>query len=222
MSGSYTLTCQRGEEDIPSYHYTERNIKNFSFGEKGRGIFLCEGGHRYGSYPAMSIGLLNPTIILRTLSVAVEREIPVNEITMSAKTTNYILTFITLVGIPLLVIWIIRNNPVTVATVIGLTILVPSLILLVIARLQLGGSFSVTPQAKELVTTGIYSRIRHPIYLFAQLTILGIVLCVHHTGLLAAWGVLVCIQFVRSRREEKVLEEKFGDVYRAYKKKTWF
>jgi protein-S-isoprenylcysteine O-methyltransferase Ste14 len=30
------------------------------------------------------------------------------------------------------------------------------------------------------------------------------------------------MQILRARREAKVLEEKFGDEYREYKKRTWF
>jgi protein-S-isoprenylcysteine O-methyltransferase Ste14 len=35
-----------------------------------------------------------------------------------------------------------------------------------LARVQLGESFSVAPEAHELVTRGLYSRIRSPIYVF--------------------------------------------------------
>lgn len=34
------------------------------------------------------------------------------------------------------------------------------------ARLQFGKSFSVRPEARALVTTGLYSKSRNPIYLF--------------------------------------------------------
>ncbi len=45
------------------------------------------------------------------------------------------------------------------AAIIGL----PSLVLLIVARVELGGSFSVRPKAQALVTHGHYSRIRNPI-----------------------------------------------------------
>src|SRR5512142_1479174 len=56
---------------------------------------------------------------------------------------------------------------------IGLIIALPSLILLFVARFQLGRSFAVTPQAKVLVTHGLYSRIRNPMYVFAFLLVTG-------------------------------------------------
>ena len=56
--------------------------------------------------------------------------------------------------------------PWTPARIAGVVIGLPSLALLVLARIQLGGSFSVRPKAQALVTHGLYSRIRNPIYLF--------------------------------------------------------
>ncbi|PYV51583.1 MAG: hypothetical protein DMG92_03900 [Acidobacteria bacterium] len=47
---------------------------------------------------------------------------------------------------------------------LGLAIAAPALVLLCVARNQLGRSFSVTAQARQLVTGGIYSKIRNPIY----------------------------------------------------------
>lgn len=90
------------------------------------------------------------------------------------------------------------------------------------ARFQLGGSFSVSPQAKELVTTGLYSKLRNPIYLFGQLAFLGLAIAWGHPiGLL--YVALACpFQFLRIRKEEAVLERAFGERYRAYKARTWF
>src|SRR5713101_9975798 len=45
----------------------------------------------------------------------------------------------------------------------GLLIAVPAAVLLFVARYQLGGAFSVTPQARVLMTHGVYSKIRNPI-----------------------------------------------------------
>ena len=47
------------------------------------------------------------------------------------------------------------------------------------ARLQLGTSFAVLPKAKALVTTGLYSKFRNPVYLFGGLA---------YAGLFIAWG----------------------------------
>ena len=90
------------------------------------------------------------------------------------------------------------------------------------ARLQLGTSFAVLPKAKALVTTGLYSKFRNPVYLFGGLA---------YAGLFIAWGKAVPLivflvayppyQFFRARKEAQVLEKAFGDEYRRYKASTW-
>ena len=92
-----------------------------------------------------------------------------------------------------------------------------------LARIQLGKSFAVRAEAKALVTKGLYSKIRNPVYFFGGIAYLG---------LLIAWGywpaivlfllIYVTKQLVRIRKEDRVLEEAFGDEYRRYKASTWF
>lgn len=97
-----------------------------------------------------------------------------------------------------------------------------SLALLPTSRAQLGSSFSVTPQARALVSHGIYSRIRHPMYLFVDLTIAGIALALGVWYVLAILLVLVPLQVRNAREESGLLLEKFGDAYEQYRSKTWF
>jgi len=97
-----------------------------------------------------------------------------------------------------------------------------SLCLLGVSRFQLGRSFSVTPQARALVTRGIYSRIRNPIYVFSGLMIAGIILVLRRPVLWFFLALLIPIQIVRAKREARVLQEHFGEEYRAYRSQTWF
>ena len=92
----------------------------------------------------------------------------------------------------------------------------------ILARYTLGRSFSWVPKASELVTRGIYSRIRNPIYVFGMFAVIGMVLMVGRPRLLVIPAVLIPMQIVRARRETAVLEAKFGDAYREYRKRTWF
>ena len=92
----------------------------------------------------------------------------------------------------------------------------------IVSRYTLGRSFSVAPKATELVTSGIYSRIRNPIYVAGVIFLLGLVLIVGRPELLAVLLVIVAMQILRARREAAVLEAKFGDAYREYRKRTWF
>ena len=112
--------------------------------------------------------------------------------------------------------------PWTMSRIIGTAIATPALFLLLTARIQLGRAFSVRAKASNLVTTGLYSRIRNPIYVFSALLILGIIIWLGKPLYLLVFAVLVPTQIVRSRKESAVLEAKFGEEYREYKQKTWF
>jgi len=106
--------------------------------------------------------------------------------------------------------------------VIGSVLLAAGLILVFTARLQLGRSFSVTAQARKLVTHGLYSKIRNPIYVFGTLAIVGLCLILQKPGPWLLVVFVVAMQTVRARKEARVLEAKFGDEYRAYLSRTWF
>ncbi len=112
--------------------------------------------------------------------------------------------------------------PWTAWRIVGIAIAAPAFLLFVAARVELGRVFSVQAKATTLVTTGLYSRIRNPIYFFGALLILGIIIWMGRPWLLLIFAVLVPLQVVRSRKEERVLTEKFGAAYREYKQKTWF
>jgi protein-S-isoprenylcysteine O-methyltransferase Ste14 len=117
-------------------------------------------------------------------------------------------------------VWAQRWTPMRIGgAVIGL----PSFALVILARIQLGGSFSVGAKPQALVTHGLYSRIRNPIYIFGGLTIAGVFLFFGVSKLL--WALLAAVipfQIYRARREEQVLAARFGDEYRSYKVRTWF
>jgi protein-S-isoprenylcysteine O-methyltransferase Ste14 len=104
----------------------------------------------------------------------------------------------------------------------SLAVMVAAFCLFAAARIQLGASFSVAAKAKHLVTSGVYSKIRNPIYVFGGLMIGAAIVYVGRPVLLLAFVVLVPMQVVRARKESQVLEEAFGDEYRAYKARTWF
>jgi protein-S-isoprenylcysteine O-methyltransferase Ste14 len=114
------------------------------------------------------------------------------------------------------------NVPWTPWHIAGLAIVAPSLLLLVTARLQLGRAFSVEAKASELVTTGVYSKLRNPIYVFGSLMILGLIVFTGQPWFLLIFAALIPLQVIRSRREAQVLEEKFGAAYVDYKRSTWF
>lgn len=103
----------------------------------------------------------------------------------------------------------------------GILVLV-GLPLLLLARQQLGRAFAFTPQAKGLVTHGLYARIPHPMYFFLDIALLGGVTMLRQVWLLLPWAALVALQVLQARREAAVLERTFGDAYRDYRKQTWW
>ena len=117
--------------------------------------------------------------------------------------------------------WTLSPTSWTAARVVGLCIASLSFAFWTIARFQLGKSFAVTAQAKHLVTHGVYSRIRNPIYVFGSLFIFGFLLLLGRPRWLLILLVIIPIQIWRARKEAYVLEEKFGEEYRLYRAGTW-
>jgi len=116
----------------------------------------------------------------------------------------------------------LKERPWTVLRIAGAILALAGYCTFVTARLQLGKSFAVTPQAKDLVTFGLYSRIRNPIYVFVDVMIFGLILALRLYWLFALYPLLVVMHVFRARREAKVLREKFGQAYLDYCAQTWF
>jgi protein-S-isoprenylcysteine O-methyltransferase Ste14 len=106
--------------------------------------------------------------------------------------------------------------------IVGAALALASLVLVLIARFQLGRAFSIRAKANRLVTTGLYSRIRNPIYVFGCFFFLGLAMFLPAWWLLLALIVVIPMQIVRARREAGVLEAAFGEEYRRYRERTWF
>lgn len=117
----------------------------------------------------------------------------------------------------------IKFRPVALApiNIAGLALMIPGILLWATARLQLGDSFSVSAQAKKLVTHGLYSKIRNPVYMFGAVGISGLALAVGRPIFLLVLLLIVPLQITRASAESKVLEEKFGNAYRDYRRQTW-
>ena len=116
----------------------------------------------------------------------------------------------------------LKERPWTALRIAGAIFAVVGYSTFVTVRLQLGKSFAVTPQAKELVTLGLYSRIRNPIYVFVDVMIFGLILALRLYWLFALYPLLVAMHVFRAHREAKVLKEKFQQAYLDYCAQTWF
>ena len=94
---------------------------------------------------------------------------------------------------------------------IPLFLIVSGSIVTTTSLLFLRQAFSVTPQARFLVTAGPYSVVRHPMYVANILSLLGLALLIDS---LEAFGLLfICggLQVWRALYEEKLLEANFAE-----------
>jgi protein-S-isoprenylcysteine O-methyltransferase Ste14 len=121
-------------------------------------------------------------------------------------------------------LWLVfsRPGPWDLQRSMGAVLVVVGLAGIATARYHLGKSFAVRAEAHQLVTNGVYSKIRNPIYVFGVVMLAGFVLVLHRPVLWFAVAAIVIMQLVRARREATVLEAAFGDAYREYRRKTWF
>ena len=83
-------------------------------------------------------------------------------------------------------------------------------------------AFSIATEARELVTSGPYGRVRHPMYA-GELFSAGVVtvwrLSPGALGVFLLFGIL---QLLRSRREELKLLRVFGEAYRRSASRAWW
>ncbi len=105
---------------------------------------------------------------------------------------------------------------------IGLGLGLTGLAGVILARYARGRSFSVAARATELVTSGIYSRVRNPIYVSGMVFLVGLLLMWQEPYLGIVLVALIPMQIIRARREARVLEARFGNAYREYRARTWF
>src|SRR5262245_19623777 len=82
----------------------------------------------------------------------------------------------------------------------GIVVAAVAFPLWILARVQLGSAFSLRAEARRLVTTGLYSRIRHPVYVFGTMAAWSAFLALQVWPLF--WGMVLLggITLVRARR----------------------
>lgn len=88
------------------------------------------------------------------------------------------------------VVFIVSRRDYSIRFWLGMAIAAIGISLWALARVQLGSSFSVSPQARRLVTTGLYSKFRNPIYLFGGVRIVGLLVALGNWTLLVVFLAL--------------------------------
>lgn len=104
----------------------------------------------------------------------------------------------------------------------GIVLIAIGLILWWTGKITMGDAFTMLPKAKKLITTGIYSKIRHPIYLGFSLTVTGWAIFLFSPGWFITALITILFLTLRVHLEEKALLKKYGEVYQKYKNSTWF
>jgi len=77
-----------------------------------------------------------------------------------------------------------------------------------------------THRPEKVISTGIYSRIRHPQYFGAILSHIGITILLSSLYSLLSTPLIIFLIYLFSWKEEKELIREFGKEYEVYKKKV--
>ena len=111
------------------------------------------------------------------------------------------------------------------AKFLGLFIVYAGMALVVWAAAHIRGAFlgEVEPRLEELMQTGPYQFVRHPVYLGMTIALIGATIS------LRSWPGLICVfllflpsEVYRAKLEEKALLRKFGEIWKSYARRTGF
>lgn len=103
-------------------------------------------------------------------------------------------------------------------SIIGLAVIGAGVLILVVSFLRLGRSLTANPVPKEdgeLVTTGLYSRVRHPIYFGLLVMAVGVVLDAGWWPQVIIALMLYLLLNIKAQFEESLLLKKYPD-YKKY------
>lgn len=102
----------------------------------------------------------------------------------------------------------------------GLALVIAGIVFSIWARVHLGGNWSGSVTVKaghELIRTGPYRFVRHPIYTGLLCSILGTAIAEDQWRALLALVIIGLAVWRKWRVEERFMEETFGDAYRSYR-----
>jgi protein-S-isoprenylcysteine O-methyltransferase Ste14 len=105
-----------------------------------------------------------------------------------------------------------------IATPLGLLIGLPGVVIFIMSAAAKKGFEGID----HLVTTGIYSKFRNPMYLGIILIHIGFPLAARSLLTLISAIIWISLILIWKYWEEQDLEKKFGSQYSDYRKRTWF
>lgn len=106
---------------------------------------------------------------------------------------------------------------------IGAAITVAGLLFAVWARKHLGSNWSSSvtiKQGHDLITTGPYALVRHPIYTGILTGFLGTAIALSQVRGAIGFVIIFLVLWAKLRREEKWMRSQFGETYAAYAHQT--
>jgi protein-S-isoprenylcysteine O-methyltransferase Ste14 len=109
----------------------------------------------------------------------------------------------------------------TLASLFGIAVAGAGAMIALAARRQLGGNWSASvtiKQGHELVSSGPYGLVRHPIYFGLIVAALGTAIAFGQMRDWIALPIWVAAFRIKQLKEEQMLVETFGDKYREYRR----
>ena len=106
---------------------------------------------------------------------------------------------------------------------LGVAVTVGGLLFAVWARVYLGGNWSsevTIKQGHELITTGPYAVVRHPIYTGMLAGILGTAIALSEVRGCIAFALIFLVLWLKLRMEEQWMRSQFGETYATYAHQT--
>jgi protein-S-isoprenylcysteine O-methyltransferase Ste14 len=106
---------------------------------------------------------------------------------------------------------------------LGAAVMVAGLLLAVWAREYLGGNWSsevTIKQGHELITTGPYAVVRHPIYTGILAGLLGTAIALSQVRGFIAFLLIFLMLWRKLRMEEQWMRSQFGETYATYARQT--
>ncbi len=99
---------------------------------------------------------------------------------------------------------------------LGLIFLIPGIYLGIKGVTDIGLAVAETHRAEEVVSRGLYSQVRHPQYLGAWFSHLGITFLLSAFFSLLVTPIIILRDFIVCRKEERELIREFGSAYEEY------
>lgn len=106
---------------------------------------------------------------------------------------------------------------------VGFSLIGAGVVIWLISRFTLKDLHKTELETRELITSGIYSKVRHPGYIAVQIIYFGLAILIESLwGLVISAVVILPLHIIRGRLEEKAFQEEYGKRYDEYCESTWF